>query len=185
MFTNGFKPKTAKKIKVAKNANVTLDSKHSEFVELFDNNENKQIPLLKEEKTLLYEKLNTQSMTLEDKLSIQDRIEEINTEIKKLRIKKKDYYLTNSKHVFEYFETKKNISNIDSLTSSQKNNKIGAFFKLNNTPEVNQNASNNIVKNYLSGIDQSFIDINNFIILLVFVIIVILENLFHLKMKAF
>jgi len=163
MFTNGFKPKTAKKIKVAKNANVTLDSKHSEFVELFDNNENKQIPLLKEEKTLLYKKLNTQSMTLEDKLSIQDRIEEINNEIKNLHMKKKDYYLTNSKHVFEYFETKKNISNINTSSFSQKNNKIGAFFKLNNTNEVNQNTSNNIVKNYLSGIDQSFIDINNFI----------------------
>lgn len=163
MFTNGFKPKTAKKIKVSKNANVTLDSKHSEFVELFDNNENKQIPLLKKEKTFLYNKLNTQSMTLEDKLNIQDRIEEINNEIKNFHSKKKDYYLTNSKHVFEYFETKKNISNMDTSTSSQKNNKIGAFFKLNNTPEVNQNTSNNIVKTYLSGIDQSFIDVNNFI----------------------
>ncbi len=163
MFTNGFKPKTAKKIKVAKNANVTLDSKHSEFVEIFDKNDNEKIPNLKQEKTSLYEKINTESMTLEDKLSIRDRISEINNEIKLLRLKKKDYYLSNSKHVFEYFETKKNISNMETNAGGQKNSKIDTFFKLNTPSDTNQHTYNNIVKTYLSGIDQSFIDMNTFV----------------------
>ena len=163
MSTNGFKPKTAKKIKVGKNANVTLDSKHNEFVEAFDKDEQEKIPALQQEKNELYSKLNNDKMILEEQLRIKDRIGEINEEIKQLRIRKKNYYLSNSKHVFDYFESKKNISNMDASTSSSKNNKIGNFFKLNNDTEYETNNSNNIVKTYLSGIDHNFIDVNSFV----------------------
>ena len=163
MSTNGFKPKTAKKIKVGKNANVTLDSKHNEFVEAFDKDEHEKIPALQQEKSDLYNKLNNDKMILEEQLHIKDRIGEINEEIKHMRIKKKNYYLNNSKHVFDYFESKKNISNMDTSTSSSKNNKIDNFFKLNNDTEYETNNSNNIVKTYLSGIDHNFIDVNTFV----------------------
>jgi len=163
MSTNGFKPKTAKKIKVGKNANVTLDSKHNEFVEAFDKDEQEKIPALQQEKIELYSKLNNDKMILEEQLRIKDRIGEINEEIKQLRVRKKNYYLSNSKHVFDYFESKKNISNMDASTSSSKNSKIGNFFKLHIDTEYETNNSNNIVKTYLSGIDHNFIDVNSFV----------------------
>ena len=52
---------------------------------------------------------------------------------------------------------------MEASAGGQKNSKIGTFFKLNTPSDINQNTYNNIVKTYLSGIDQSFIDINNFI----------------------
>ena len=163
MSTNGFKPKTTKKIKIGKNTNVTLDTKHNEFVEIFENNENEKIPALQIEKRKLFDKLNNEKPNLEDRLNIQDRIQEINDEIKILRTKKKDYYLKNSKHIFEYFEGKKSISNRASQSSSSKNNKVDSFFKISQPESSNEISSNNIVKEYLSNIDESFIDINNFI----------------------
>ena len=163
MSTNGFKPKTTKKIKIGKNTNVTLDTKHNEFVETFENNENEKIPALQIEKRELFDKLNNEKPNLEDRLNIQDRIQEINGEIKILRTKKKDYYLKNSKHIFEYFEGKKSISNRAAQSSSSKNNKVDSFFKISQPESSNEISSNNIVKEYLSNIDESFIDINNFI----------------------
>ena len=163
MSTNGFKPKTNKKIKIGKNTNVTLDTKHNEFVELFENNETEKIPSLQNEKRELFNKLNTEKPNLEERLNIQDRIQEINEEIKILRAKKKDYYLKNSKHIFEYFEGKKSISSRAPQSSLSKNSKVDSFFKISQPESTNENSSSNIVKEYLSNIDESFIDINNFI----------------------
>ena len=163
MSTNGFKPKTAKKIRIHKNSNITLDSKHNEFVNKFQQEETEKIPHLKEEKTNLVHKINTAVLGVEDRLSIQDRIEEINTEICSIRLKKKEYLLNNSKHIFDYFENKKNISNMDASSSTSKNNKVGNFFKLKTDETFSTNTSNNIVKQYLSNIDESFIDVNAFV----------------------
>jgi len=163
MSTNGFKPKTMKKIKINKNKSTTLDSKHNEFIQNFENDENEKIPLLKIEKTKLYERLNNDVLTLEEKLNMQDKISEINQEIKNARLKKKQYYLNNSKHIFDYFEGKKNISNLEIQSNSCKNSKVDSFFKISNYNGPATNTSNNIVKEYLSNIDENFIDVNSFI----------------------
>ena len=163
MSTNGFKPKTTKKIKVNKKTNVTLDTKHNEFVQNFEKVENEEIPSLQDEKKLLIMKLNNEKPGLEEKLNMQDRIQEINLEIRNLRSSKKDYYLKNSKHIFDYFEGKKNISNMEAQSNSSKNNKVDSFFKISQPENTNKTASNNIVKQYLSNIDESFIDVNNFV----------------------
>ena len=47
------------------------------------------------------------------KCYIFDRLEEINFSIKELKEKKNKYFLDNSKFIFEYFENKKNINNIE------------------------------------------------------------------------
>jgi parvulin-like peptidyl-prolyl isomerase len=163
MSTNGFKPKTTKKIKVNKKTNVTLDTKHNEFVELFEKVENEDIPTLQNEKKDLIDKLNNERPGLEEKLNIQDRIQDINSEIRKLRSNKKDYYLKNSQHIFDYFESKKNISNMEAQSNTSKNNKVDSFFKISQPENTNKSTSNNIVKQYLSNIDESFIDVNNFV----------------------
>ena len=52
---------------------------------------------------------------------------------------------------------------MDASSSTSKNNKVGNFFKLKTDETFSTNTSNNIVKQYLSNIDESFIDVNAFV----------------------
>jgi hypothetical protein len=161
-----FKPKTTKKIKVNKKNSTTLDGKHKEFVNEFHKDELDNIPKLKLEreniKLLLHKNKEERTLTIEQILDYKDRIEEIGTLIKSLKIKKKDYFLDNSEFIFDYFENKKNISKGD--TPTNKNKILDSFFKIK-TENVNviENKNNNIFQKYLSNIDESFLDINSFI----------------------
>ena len=170
-----FKPKLEKKIFIDKKISTTLDGKHSELVEQFQYDEENIIPELKNEKQQLLNTLNKENMNLsiEEIMDIKDKINDINNNITKIKGKKKKYYLDNSKYIFDYFENKKSISNDVFSNNNEYNNggiitektkKLETFFKIkkneNNTIE---NKNNNIVKKYLSNIDESFIDINNFI----------------------
>jgi hypothetical protein len=167
-----FKPKTTKKIKVNKKSIVTLDGKHNEFINEFNKDEQDKIPKLKDERGEIVDKLNeneeTQNLSIEQILDLKDRVEEINEEIKNIRMKKKEYFLDNSKYIFDYFENKKNISNGVENTNKSKSIILNSFFKIN-PDETNQDANNisnknnNIFKKYLSNIDDSFLDINAFI----------------------
>jgi hypothetical protein len=83
-------------------------------------------------------------------------------------MKKKEYFLDNSKYIFDYFENKKNISNGVEDTNKSKSKILNSFFKINQddtNQDVNNinNKNNNIFKKYLSNIDDSFLDINAFI----------------------
>jgi hypothetical protein len=161
-----FKPKTTKKIKVNKKNSTTLDGKHKEFVNEFHKDEQDNIPKLKLEreniKLLLHKNKEERTLTIEQILDYKDRVEEIGTLIKSLKIKKKDYFLDNSEFIFDYFENKKNISKGDAPTN--KNKILDSFFKIK-TENVNviENKNNNIFQKYLSNIDESFLDINSFI----------------------
>ena len=48
-------------------------------------------------------------MQIEEIMELKDRIKEINQTIKMTKHKKNEYFLDNSKYIFEYFENKKNI----------------------------------------------------------------------------
>ena len=167
-----FKPKTTKKIKVNKKSIVTLDGKHNEFINEFNKDEQDKIPKLKTEKGEILNKLEeneeTPNLSIEQVLDLKDRIEEINEEIKNTKMKKKEYFLDNSKYIFDYFENKKNISNGIENTNKSKSKILNSFFKINQD-DTNQDANNisnknnNIFKKYLSNIDDSFLDINAFI----------------------
>jgi len=67
---------------------------------------------------------------------IQDSIQIINEKIKQLKREKKNYYLNNSKYIFQYFEEMKNISSGKSLNGSCNNysnengDKIKSFFNI-------------------------------------------------------
>ena len=165
-----FKPKTTKKIKYNKKASITLDNKHKEFLNEFSKDENDKIPELKLEKCELQNKLNHDSnvLSIEQKLDIADRMQEIDTSIKEFKIKKKSYFLDNSKFIFDYFENKKSISN-GLIHNDSNKNKMNTFFKIkqedpDNTLNImNQHKNNNIVKQYLSNIDDIFLDVNSFV----------------------
>jgi hypothetical protein len=106
-----FKPKTSKIIKMNRKTSVTLDGKHKEFLNDFSKDETDIVPELKIEKMTLTKQLNDDdSLSIEQKLDITDRINEIKKTIKDIKYKKKDYFLNNSKYVFDYFENKKSIS---------------------------------------------------------------------------
>lgn len=165
-----FKPKTIKKIKYNKQNAVTLDNKHKEFINEFAKDENNRIPTLENEKNLIKNQLNNQEINIELKLELIDKLKEINSKIKELKNKKKQYFLDNSKYIFEYFENKKNISNQESSTSNnnKKNNKniiLNQFFKIKepSTEENTHELGNNIVQKYLSNIDDIFLDMNAYI----------------------
>jgi len=169
-----FKPKSNKKIKFNKKSAITLDTKHKEFLNEFNKDENDRIPELKLEKQEIKTKLKNEynTLTIEQRLDLEDKINEINEKLKYFKSKKKEYYLDNSKFIFEYFENKKNISsnnNVQNITNKAK--VLNSFFKIkeNNTNNITstntftQKDNNNIVQKYLSNIDDIFLDVNTFV----------------------
>jgi len=98
---------------------------------------------------------------LEECLEIRDRIKEINATIKKHQQDYKNYYLNNSEYIFEYFETKKTITN----GGSMKTKSLNAFFNLpeaKKTEELFKNQHNNVEK-YMSSIDQNYMDVSKYV----------------------
>jgi hypothetical protein len=161
-----FKPKTNKKIKYNKQSAITLDTKHKEFLNEFSKDENDRIPNLKLEKQQLKQKL-LEDLTIEQQLEIEDKINEISDQIKEIKSRKKSYFLDNSKFIFDYFENKKNISEGNKVEiNSNKTKLINTFFKIKSENEnfkLAQRENSNIVKNYLSNIDDGFLDVNSFV----------------------
>jgi hypothetical protein len=163
-----FKPKSNKKIKFNKKTAITIDSKHKEFLNEFNKDERDRIPELKlERQEIKYKLKNDLNLTIEQRLDFEDKIIEINDKIKYVKSKKKEYYLDNSKFIFEYFENKKDISIGNNIqTTSNKTKVLNTFFKIkeNNDNEItSQNEKNNIVQKYLTNIDDIFLDVNSFI----------------------
>jgi hypothetical protein len=164
-----FKPKSNKKIKFNKKTSITLDIKHKEFLNEFTKDENNTIPDFKIERQELRQKLigSSQELSVEQKLDIEDKITELTEKIRETKSKKKEYFLDNSKFIFEYFENKKSISDGNSVQASTNKSKlVNSFFKIkqDNTDELKQQLeNNNIVIKYLSNIDDSFLDVNSFI----------------------
>lgn len=157
-----FKPKTTKKINVNQRDTITLDSKHNEFLEKFQRAEDDDIPKLKAKKKELQQILRTQALTLDKRLEIKDQIIEIRDQILSLKKEKKDYFLNNGQHIFDYFENKKQISD-----GNTKKTLLEDFFnvKCSSTDKNKQmeKNTNSYVQEYLQNLDDTFIDINNFI----------------------
>ena len=164
-----FKPKSNKKIKFNKKTSITLDTKHKEFLNEFNKDENDTIPDFKIERQELRQKLidSCEELTVEQKLDIEDKINELTEKIRETKSKKKEYFLDNSKFIFEYFENKKSISDGTAVQASTNKSKlVNTFFKIkqDNTDELKQQReNNNIVIKYLSNIDDSFLDVNSFV----------------------
>jgi len=163
-----FKPKSSKKIKFNKKTSVTLDTKHKEFLNEFTKDENNKIPELKIERQELKQKLQDENcnLTIEQRLDLEDKINEITDNIKELKTKKKEYFLDNSKYIFEYFENKKNISDGSVLqTPTNKSKLVNMFFKIKeeDSNKIAHIENNNVVQKYLNNIDDCFLDINTYV----------------------
>jgi len=152
-----FKPKTAKKIKFNKKK-ITLDKTHkdkmSEFCDIKNvliPNYNENIESLKKE---FYEINN-----LERKLQIKTEIKEIKTEIKKKEKEEKNYLLRNSKFIFNYFESKKKLSQ----GCCDKKKILHNFFDKNydNNKKDNEESNKNL-NSYLKNVNSNFFNIENY-----------------------
>lgn len=120
----------------------TIDIKHTELLDKFHKIETETIPKLVDEKENLKNKIKTLKKNQYDEyMDMCDRIKSIKSEIKDLTKQKKEYLLNNSKHVFEYFEQKKQIS-ADSNTVNQNSNVLNSFFKIKAT-DTNSGDLNN------------------------------------------
>jgi len=148
-----FKPKCDKKLKF-NNTPITLDDKHQQHIDTFNDNKYHNIPHIKEKINVLKEELKKKK-DIEVKLEISDKIKEYKQKIKKLEKEEKNYFLNNSNIIFEYFEEKKKISNDDNI----KSNRLNSFFKINKNTNANtENITNTNVNKYLSNIDNKFIN---------------------------
>ena len=151
-----FKQKNTKKLSVNKNSITTLDSKHTELTEEFENDLKIILPRLKNEKKIINTKL-----LIDEQIDLQEQLNIITKKIKDIKSKKKQYYLQNSKYIFDYFENKKQITNCTTQTK-----KINCFFNIKSHDNINNiNSINNLnVQKYLNNVDEGFFDINNYII---------------------
>ena len=119
---------------------TSLDEKHQEMLNKFHNNEYKTVPKLKNEIVMLEkEKSNYQRNQIDKILDIDDQIKEFKQEIKMLKREKKQYLLDNSKYIFDYFESKKQISNGD---QNQNVKVLNSFFKVKSTNLDRENPNN-------------------------------------------
>jgi hypothetical protein len=165
------KPKNKKNVRVNKKMSLTLDGKHNEILDDFCYEETVVIPELKKEMNNLKKKLTINISSIDEKMNIQDRINEIEKEIDEIKRKKKDYLLDNSKLIFDYFENKKNISSGMTNTSISNKKLVEDFFKIkkddeNKETETNNEyykQSNNIVHHYLSNIDDKYLDMEHYV----------------------
>ena len=162
-----FKPKTNKKISMSKKNATTLDGTHREFINDFTTDEYKTIPQLKQQKKILEDMLVTTKLSIEKTMDLKDEIKDLTLQIKTLKNKKKEYFLDNSKYIFEYFENKKSISTGEIADVPPKNKLVNTFFKIktntDNNEKQDEKQTQTIVQKYLSNIDDSFLDINSFI----------------------
>jgi len=158
------------------------------MTEIFKNENMELLPQLKKERSDLKLKLKLSSLSTDEKLDIQDRLKELKRIICETAKREKDYFLNNSKYIFDYFENKKKIA--DSLNNN-KNSILDDFFKVkktgdsggggegaeigdfennNNTSNVEENLNMNMnkertsVQKYLANIDETFLDINSFVV---------------------
>jgi hypothetical protein len=157
-----FKHKTNKKILVDKKKIMTLDSVHRELQTEFNLINSELLPSLVSKKNQIMKKLKNPETIIDinEKIELQDSLYDIKEDISKNKKKIKDYYLNNSRFIFDYFENKKEITN-----GTNKTTILNSFFKVNDkTFDENAltRANDNNVQKFFTNLDQTFININDY-----------------------
>ena len=155
-----FKPKANKKILSNPKTNITVDSKHNEKMTEFQNLKQKIIPDLKKKRRSIKQKLENYNGQIEKRLQLQDEIKSITKKIKSLKGERKRYLLDNVGYVFDYFEKKKDLTKDENKTTV-----VYEFFNKRRAEPSKEKSDNiNSIQQYLTNVDEGFLDINNYII---------------------
>jgi hypothetical protein len=147
----------------------TIDEKHTEMLDQFQNNETAQIPKLIQEIAEL--KIRAKMLSehqIEEYMDIRDKILIKKSLIKILKSEKKQYLLDNSKYIFNYFEQKKDIS---TGGGKQNTNILNSFFKIMAKPDETSNLSSDkynqsktLYQNYWKNVNNELSNLSDFII---------------------
>ena len=165
--------------------NITLDVAHTEIINRFKKYEEQLIPKYKLEIEKLEKILNNNNNNnnvkkksslnrknnhnfINKNENIETKIQDLKNKIFEMEKEKKNYYLNNSKYIFDYFETKKKINDNENENESENNilnkyfgndddddynNKLNSFFLIDNSNDV-------LIKN--TNIDKYFYNIDNY-----------------------
>ena len=154
-----FKHKTNKKIFLNEKTIVTLDGKHREIEKQFENDKMETLPELRAKKKYLTKLLENKNLNIEQEMEIRDNIKDTTIQIKNIKSNHKKYYLNNNKHIFDYFESKKELS-----LDNNKTKILNTFFKVKTEDDnVNNIKNKDTVQQYLANMDETFIDVNKYI----------------------
>lgn len=148
---------------------TTIDEKHSEMLNQFHQAETETIPLLIAEKNSLKEQVRGLAENQIDVyMDLKDKIDALSTQIRDLKSRKKQYLLENSKHIFDYFEQKKQVS---AGNNNQNTNVLNSFFKIKSTSADSANPksakysqSKNTYHNYWKNINHTVLNIQDFVV---------------------
>ena len=89
-------------------------------------------------------------------LDNKDKIKVLTKKISKLKKIKKDYFLNNSKYLFEYFENKQEIN-------KNTNKKTLSNFFTNSNVETNTKKTQSVIYKYLKNVNSKHINLSNYI----------------------
>ena len=151
----------------------TIDEKHTEILNHFHEVETEILPKLQTERKLLKSGLKKlHDSNIEKYMETKDNIERITHQIRTLNREKKQYFLENSKYIFQYFEYKKKISSGD---NNQNVNKLNSFFKIKEPVSAQTEANNEFVaaekdnhkhmyQNYWKNVKNEITNIQDFVV---------------------
>ena len=161
--------------------NTTLDNKHNEIITDFNKNNTLVIPKYKSEIEKLENLLNNlkdSKKNMEKREILKSKIRDYKNKIYNLEKNEKEYYLNNSKYIFQYFEEKKNIEFDNKIKENKskeqitnKSNKINLFFNLNNDissenieikKEYNINLNSTSSNKYFYNINNKLVNYDQF-----------------------
>jgi len=143
---------------------ASLDEKHSEMLSYFERLDTHAIPQLQEEINDCKKHLKTLSKTNIDAImEYKDQIQEKKKQIKIYEKEQQNYFLDNSKHIFDYFESKKQIS---SGEPSQNVNVLNSFFKIKSSKSERQDTacyvqSKKLYQDYWYNVNKEFTNIQD------------------------
>ena len=155
-------------MKSSKSSQNTIDEKHTEMLNMFNEIETVSIPQLQTEIDELLSTIRTlRQDNIDEYMDMRDKIKSKRSEIKKLRAKRKNYLLENSKFIFQYFEQKKDIS---SGANVQNVSVLNSFFKIHsknedvaNLQSDNYQNSKKIYQTYWKNVTNEITNFSDFV----------------------
>jgi len=149
----------------------TIDEKHTEMLDRFQEIDVKLVPSIQSE--ILELKAQMKSLKenqIEQFLDLRDKIASLKAEIKSLNKERKKYLLENSKYIFQYFEQKQQISNSIQLPL-QNSNILNSFFKIksaNNDATTTQSdkyaQTKKLYQKYWQNVNNEITNIQDFVV---------------------
>ncbi len=154
-----FKEKNTRKVFVEDMPAPTLDGKHKEITDELRKKRENEIPLLRKEYRILRARIASGELKIDQELKAKDRLTEIKTTIREIKENERNYFLNNSELVFGYFENKIEVSE-----GINKTTVLDKFFNKKSGANDNKfEKEDNNVKKYLTNVDETFLDIENYI----------------------